>query len=374
MSTRRARIAIKNLCFSILPALVLFVGAEVALRLIAPFWMECVRTRACPAHDHRPLNLTEQGHNFSLETHEPLFVYHPRFFWWPRSYVQGTFWSTPDVKTNRFGLRDDEVDMSPGRRNILFVGDSVVWGSLVYQEDRFTEKTHAILQSQPEFRDVQLINAGVLGFSTFQVRTYLKEEGLDRFKPEVVVICAGINDNWPFSMCDREIYARNMRLGNRLRRWCMRSDLFLLLDRYVNELALWARTGENPQGFTFLFRESSGKKTVLRNQPHQTEQNLREAGALIEASGARVVIVLEDIRARQPGGFATRSFKAARSRIRQLAAHAGWPVIEIAKLGQPPIEMKVNDYLIDFCHLHPRGHEVVGRWLADVLTGMLQED
>lgn len=329
--------------------------------------MVCVRTRACPHPEQRPRFVTEQKSNFSLEKREPLLVYHPQLFWWPRPYVEGTFWSTPNVRTNAFGLRERALGYSPPMRNILLVGDSVVWGSLVAEEERYSNVLQRQLSNLPGYGNVQVINAGVVGFSSFQVLQYLTARGLDRFQPYAVVFCVGINDSWSAVMSDRQEFERNHRPVARIRRLLQRSNVFLFIERYTRELLTWAATGRNPTGLDFLYYDDKRKPQVLRNTPEETEENFSKAGSLVEGHGAIPILVLEDTRIAHPHLWNAESFSQGRKKMQLLAQTEGWPIIDIAALTRDPWRLSRTEYLLDFCHLHPRGHRIVGETLADTL-------
>jgi hypothetical protein len=232
----------------VLIAVVLLGVGEVVLRILSPGWMFCFRTRACP-QPGGAWYVTQQGRNFSVETGEPLLAFHPQLFWWPRPDVYGTFWETAGVRTNSLGLRQGPVDPS-ARRNVLVVGDSVVWGAKVQEGERFSDRAASLLRRRPGFADVQVVNAGVPGFSSFQVLQFLREVGIRRFRPRVVVICAGINDVWLTDLSDRAHYEANTKLGPRIRRALAKSNLFLFLNRYVVEAVVWLGTGRNLKGFS----------------------------------------------------------------------------------------------------------------------------
>lgn len=361
----------KLICFSLMPLFLILIGGETVLRIFEPQWMRCVRTRACPAHDHVPIFLTQQPSNFSLENREPLFVYHPRYFWWPRPNVRGTFWSTPNVRTNSLGLRDDEREY-PGRgRTVLILGDSVVWGSLVEESQRFGEIAEELLGTDPGYEDISIVNGGVLGFSSYQVLTYLRDEALETFEPTIVVLCVGINDNWPHHQSDSQTFQRAMSFPNRVRRLMLRSDFFLFCDRYMRELMILVRTGRNPEGLSFFFQENSTGSSVLRNDPFQSEANMHAAIRSIRKFGAEPIIILEDIRDLQPAGFDALAFRIGRNKFKELARDQDVTVLEIEAIRNVPYSLERNEYLMDFCHLHPRAHEIVAGWLADAIKEKL---
>ena len=77
------------------------------------------------------------------------------------------------VVTNARGWRDDPVpSVRPdGARWVLALGDSSVWGSGCPSEERFTERVESALAPH----DVQIWNAAVPGYSTWQARSMLDE-------------------------------------------------------------------------------------------------------------------------------------------------------------------------------------------------------
>jgi lysophospholipase L1-like esterase len=316
--------------------------------------------------------MTQQGHNFSLETGEPLLVYHPRMLWRQRPDVTGSFWGTPDVSTNSLGLRQGRVDLSP-RRNVLIVGDSVVWGSGVSAGERFSDYAGAELARAGQVSDVQVINAGVIGYSSFQVLQYLRESGLRLLRPAVVVFCAGVNDCWYTTASDRAQYEQEAAFRRMLGRTLEASHLFMFLRRYLLEFLVWVRTGRNPQGFrVFLGDDAVSSPLVLRSSVAETASNVREAGRLVAASGGSLVLILQETRRDYPAMWDSASFRDGRSSLRELARRSGWAVIEMAELGVPPLRASPEDYLFDFCHPTPETHEIIGHRLATELAPLLR--
>ncbi len=360
----------RALAFSAIPLLTLLALGEAVLRLIDPAWMGCVRTYACPAADGNPQFITEQKHNFTLESREPLLVFDPVLLWWARPHVRGTVWSTPGVRTNAFGLRDTTVDTNPRTPKVLLVGDSIVWGSLVEEHQRFGNVAARLLRADPRFEDVRIVNAGMVGFSSRQVLRFLDARGFKAFTPRVVVVCAGVNDAWEVSRSDSAEEAYLTRRATRLRHALRRSNLFLFLERYVTEGVAWLRTGSNPRGISFLYGVDGSSVRVLRNTPSQTEANFARIGRLARAHRASLLLILPTTRTEHPRGWDEEAFLEARTRVGALAAREGWPCIDVARLASLPWPGP-EDHLRDFCHLSPAGHRVVGRWLAEELMRLL---
>jgi len=102
-------------------------------------------------------------------------VEHPRF--------------TSHVRINSGGLRDKEYPYlrSPGIKRILVLGDSFSWGWGVEAEETFPDLLEGALHN------VEVINAGVPGYSTDQELIWLEREGL-KYQPDLVILQFFEND------------------------------------------------------------------------------------------------------------------------------------------------------------------------------------
>jgi hypothetical protein len=116
--------------------------------------------------------------------------------------------------TNAVGFRGRR-DFSPARIHgtprIFGVGDSVMWGCGLNQADSFLAILQRLLAE--DLPDLEVINAGVVGYSTYQERL-LFERGILPYAPDLVLVNFCPNDYLPtedpFGNV-REIYARYLR-------------------------------------------------------------------------------------------------------------------------------------------------------------------
>lgn len=101
--------------------------------------------------------------------------------------------TTQEITINSRGLREREIAY---QRNgdvfrILVLGDSVVAGFEVKEEDRFTRVVERLLKKQG--KAVEVINAGHRGYGTDQSLLFLQEEGY-KYAPDLVLYCWNTND------------------------------------------------------------------------------------------------------------------------------------------------------------------------------------
>jgi len=151
----------KKLLFSILPLLVLILLGEGLLRVI-------------------PLHRGEDSDTRGVVISDPDLI------WRLKPHSEGP------LATNELGFRDGPFQAEADRR-LLLLGDSVAWGDLLKTtEQAFPHQVEREL-SRRTGMTVELINAAVPGYSTFQELRYLRREGLD-LAPELVILQFCLND------------------------------------------------------------------------------------------------------------------------------------------------------------------------------------
>jgi hypothetical protein len=94
---------------------------------------------------------------------------------------------------NSQGLRDDEVTVPKpaGCLRILILGDSITFGALIGKEKTYPSRLERLLRTQS--RSVDVINAGVSGYTAYNELQYYLVEGR-RYEPDVVIVAFCMND------------------------------------------------------------------------------------------------------------------------------------------------------------------------------------
>jgi len=125
-----------------------------------------------------------------------LFVWHPTLNYLYKPGFSGKFtgeaYQDISFAINSDGFRDDPFEPhSPGKRRIVFLGDSVVFGSGVWEEDRFTEQ----LMKDPSVRDagIEILNLGVNSYNFGHYLELARLRFMD-LKPDLVVVGFTLND------------------------------------------------------------------------------------------------------------------------------------------------------------------------------------
>ncbi|MEQ8767347.1 MAG: SGNH/GDSL hydrolase family protein [Planctomycetota bacterium] len=110
---------------------------------------------------------------------------------WPKRF------RVPDasVRTNAHGLRMREVETEKpsGRYRIACLGDSVTFGWGVSEASAYPRALETILRERYPHRDIEVLNFGVPGYSSEQVRRLIRHR-LAAWQPDLVLVAVGVND------------------------------------------------------------------------------------------------------------------------------------------------------------------------------------
>ena len=312
---------------------------------------------------------------------EPLYVnpeqgtfwqYHSRLGWHHRPGQSGRFAKQQfdtSVEINQHGLRDRDYPLQrvEGMERVLVLGDSFTWGFGVEQEQVFTEVIEKSRQ------DVEVINAGVSGYSPDQELIWLREQGM-RFQPDLVLLVLSGNDvrgnhqdviSFVYGKpryrlnADGVLKLENVpvpkpRASVSLRHWMrQRSSIAQLL---IAALERWRYRMTEPEEETPATRSAG----AVDRQPFPlTLALIREIEKVASAGGARLAIVTNSIYwAHWPDG----DYEDFVDQLRL----AGYLVLDIDSL---PGYEKSRLQITGDRHWNVEGHQLVGRaigaWLDE---------
>jgi len=113
----------------------------------------------------------------------------------PEEIVQEVGRAEVPIRTNSLGLRSPEITLAkpPDTFRILVLGDSVTFGWSLRGEDTYASQLASLLATLRPNQRVEVINAGVSGYGTWQELRWLQETGLP-LEPDVVIVQAHLND------------------------------------------------------------------------------------------------------------------------------------------------------------------------------------
>lgn len=113
----------------------------------------------------------------------------------PEEIVREVGRSEVPIRTNSLGLRSPEIERQKpaGTTRLLVLGDSVAFGWGLRSEDTFTSQLASLLATVYPNQRIEVINAGVSGYGTWQEVQWLQQTGLG-LEPDVVIVQAHLND------------------------------------------------------------------------------------------------------------------------------------------------------------------------------------
>jgi hypothetical protein len=239
---------------------------------------------------------------------DKFWAYDPQLGWAQRPGQEGWFETAQFrtyVRVNPQGLRDDEhtYARSDGRSRILVLGDSFAWGYGVDEAERFSERLETAL-------NVEVINAGVSGYSTDQELLWDRDEGVKYDVDLVLLVLTGNDIGDVHQSLVSNIYYKpryvledgrltlegypvpqTSRLGRFVYRFCQHSSLaYLSVQRFFDLRAMLAAG---------LERSAHASTAVSDGEPAEqpfalTIALLNDMRASVRAQGARFLIVATD--------------------------------------------------------------------------------
>ena len=218
--------------------------------------------------------------------------------WLPAEFRHHPVWR---ISLNEEGFRSAPIAATkrPGAVRVACIGDSWTFGMNVNQDQTYPARLEMLLRHQTPGSDVEVMNFGVLGYSSFQGLELLRGRVLD-LHPDVVVIGFGMNDSDVAGYRDKDVLTVGpARWRDRVKAVTAHSELLALL-KYV---ALVLRF--HPRNFgEFLKADAKtdqGKSNAnvnydelepwTRVSPRDYDRNLREMISRARAQGARVVVL-----------------------------------------------------------------------------------
>ena len=286
----------KKLLFALVPATVLFAGAEIGCRLAFGWnesWVDC----------HR---------------------FHPVLGWCLREGWNGTwYWTGGHSRINAEGIRHDEPlgPKAPREKRLLVLGDSVTFGAAVPTDQAYPAQLQkAIAAAKPDWR---ILNGGVTGYDPAQEAEWLEFFGCS-LDPDALAIGFCRNDTCP-SMRLNGLWRVDSKwaAGN----WLLEHSIVI----YKLHRAFWRWRAH-------VARQSG---ELLPGQPSPDhpfggwaflEQNYRKIDRIARAHHWPVVLFVFPTRAilenPPPADKLTADLHA-------LAAELGWSVIDLAAAFEP---------------------------------------
>lgn len=269
------------------------------------------------------------------------------------------------IVINSQGLREEDypLEKPEGVYRILVLGDSVTFGENVAAEESFPKQMQHLLNEARTGPKVEVLNAGVRGYNTYQELLMLEEVGL-LYDPDLVIVCYVVNDADPFSNQAGLInpkYKRLIALKEFVKR---HSYLYAFLKR----LFVLAKTRTKPGSVedTTLGHFSEGDPGWLASYA-----SLEEIKQVTGERGVRFMMaVMPQIKGIKPGDTYPERNQRIHDRILKAGRDLGIDTVDLLPVlqGHDPEALKI--FSKDTLHPNPLGH----RLLAEKLSGHIRAE
>ena len=258
----RRRSKLKKFAFALIPAILLWGMLELGLRLAG--------------YSGPDADLLEFTNN---HRRSPGYVIHPQRFWAYRP-------NNAELGINSMGMRgpDLQLEKRPGVYRIICLGDSVTFGFKIPEADSYPRQLERFLNerlpaSDPQIDAVEVINAGVVGYSSLQGMRYLEGE-LSELQPDMVLVNFGSNDQ----ICSMTFPDAEQPIVNPIIQ-----KVWLGLT-YLRSVMLLRQgiSGHIGAHRTSLYQGADCEGNPPRVGPGEYEHNLRRIADICSRAGARV--------------------------------------------------------------------------------------
>jgi len=273
---------------------------------------------------------------------------------------------------NSDGLRDHSIGPKAGRFRVLQLGDSIAYyGDNV--DDTFVGHMRADLAQRTNLRPVEVINAGIPGYTNYQELLYLKKYGLG-FQPDLVAVEFCLNDLHKFLHSFRVENGRILPGSYQFSEEAL-SNQRSRPSRLADKSYLWVWTKNNVRtagkvaawlandGFSFDYAVDIG--SAWRDQAWKDiEIQLGEMSALGRQHRFRVFVAVVPAAAQYDYDYLKRDRDYVLKPQRKLGEICERLGIDFYDLYP---EMNAGLLKEDGIHLTKEGRQLVGQRLADFL-------
>jgi lysophospholipase L1-like esterase len=312
-----------------------------------------------------PIALLDFGLRPFVEPRTSIFVEDRELGWRMQPGAEGE-WGGVDVRINERGLRGPRVAerRAPGSRRLLFLGDSVTFGFGIAEVERVYPALVGRFLEESLGAPVEVVNAGVGGYSPWQELAFLQREGL-AYAPDLVVIGFVLNDvTEKLALVRYGGTERGWQLArtarNRLDRWLSRSALATVARegaavlRFGRDVRLGAQAAE-----TAAVRRLVADPGSFDRAWRITLDSVRRIVLAARERGVPSLLVIF------PFAFqldAPEPRSAPQRRLVEFARGLGVPVLDLLPILA---EQGAEVAFLDASHLSPEGHVRAAQAIAD---------
>ena len=177
--------------------------------------------------------------------------YDPERFWKLKSGIviddpNNLFWQGTVSNSLGFRCAEFSLERSPESLRVVCFGDSSTFGIGSKVEDAWPSQLQSLIENYgySGAKKVEVINAGVPGYSSHQGLQHMRQE-LDRLQPDVVMASYANNDFWHWDQTTDADHASGFSGNKRLRRTFLKSRVVQVLADMTDRFRSGPQTVSN---------------------------------------------------------------------------------------------------------------------------------
>lgn len=286
----------------------------------------------------------------------------PKLFWKLReNKTIGSRWfSHLSYQINSRGLRGPEITKNKNGTRILALGNSCTFGWGVQYENCWTKVLQDKLNETSGGESIEVINAGVPGYSSHQGKILL--EKLMPLDPDIVLVMYGWNDHW--------------RAGKDISDARQKSPPAVVMEvqNYLSRLMLYKlvrkATLSLTEDTTFVKMEDmSGTRRV---SPDEFSENLKSIIKRVQAAKAKPILVIPPI------ATLDTYFKDMSSDLHLLHQRYQNVIVKVGEYQKVPVidlqqafdnfDDLYDDAFGDPIHFNQKGHQIAAGQIAEFIS------
>ncbi len=236
-------------------------------------------------------------------------------------------------------------------KRIICLGDSITYGVWVKTEEAYPYILEEMLNANSDSLHFEVINAGVMGYSSLQGLRQIKRDLL-KYKPDLITLLFGFDDNYPVvDYSDKEQKTYNEYIFS-LQKVLRNSKLYSLLEISLLRARHWFTSGKNnlSQRIPDIIKR--------RVEPDDYRRNLEEIIKLARDNNFEVLFITPVIL-----NLREREIDYLKDYIGEIPQEYAIDLIGELKKCQGQ-----SDLFLDGCHFTPAGHWVVAKAIYDTLV------
>jgi lysophospholipase L1-like esterase len=277
------------------------------------------------------------------------------------------------IEINSLGFRDEEMPLEKAEDEvrIALIGDSVAFGAWIAARKTFASVAERRLDSSLPQRLVRVLNLGIEGSNTGHHLRILRRR-VPRLDPDLIVLAYFPND---IEVNKRErLYNVSPALEGVLRHWRF-LNWFLTKAAMVRddlESRVLARRLEREGNGESLMEHYAAGTVAAYEDPAAWAYQRERLSSFVETCREMetpCLVLLFSFQEQVEGRLDDAPQRLVRDELRA----EGTEVIDLLPVlaAEPSGDLYLPD---DNIHLNERGHEIVGRVLAEAAEGLLAED